>query len=98
MHPGKTLVASEFAHYTHERISRVLNIPFQKIPGVPNGVMDVNKLEAQLKKGKTGTVVVTLGTTGSGSVDPLPEILELKKKYSFRLHLDAAYGGYFRIA
>src|SRR5512137_317191 len=30
-HPGRKVVASEFAHYTHERISAVLGIPFEKI-------------------------------------------------------------------
>ncbi|MEO8117224.1 MAG: pyridoxal-dependent decarboxylase, partial [Bacteroidota bacterium] len=52
----------------------------------------------QLKKGIIGTLVVTMGTTGIGSVDPLPGILELQKKYAFRIHLDAAYGGYFRLS
>jgi len=28
-------------------------------------------------------------------VDPLPEILELGEKHRFRVHADAAYGGYF---
>ena len=36
-----------------------------------------------------------LGTTGVGSVDPLPEILELQAQYGFRVHVDSAYGGYF---
>jgi glutamate/tyrosine decarboxylase-like PLP-dependent enzyme len=31
-------------------------------------------------------------------VDPLPAILELRERYGFRLHADAAYGGYFRLA
>jgi tyrosine decarboxylase / aspartate 1-decarboxylase len=31
-------------------------------------------------------------------VDPLPEILELRRRYEFRLHIDAAYGGYFTLA
>lgn len=96
--PKKKVVASELAHYTHQRISEVLKIPFQKIPSNKHGEMDIHKLEAQLKKGKVGTVVVTMGTTGIGSVDPLPEIVELRKKYDFRIHLDAAYGGYFRLA
>jgi glutamate/tyrosine decarboxylase-like PLP-dependent enzyme len=30
-------------------------------------------------------------------VDPLDEILALRKKYSFRVYVDAAYGGYFRL-
>lgn len=98
IHPGKKIVASELAHYTHERISQVLGLKFQKIACTTNGEMDVNKLEAQLKRGAIGTVVVTMGTTGIGSVDPLPEILELQKKYAFRIHLDAAYGGYFKLA
>jgi len=38
-----------------------------------------------------------MGTTALGSVDPLPEILALRDRYGFRVHLDAAYGGYFRL-
>ena len=98
IHPKKKIAASELAHYTHERISGVLGLKYQKISCDRNGEMDLKKLEGQLKKGTIGTVVVTMGTTGIGSVDPLPEILELRKKYSFRIHLDAAYGGYFRLA
>ena len=98
IHPKKKIVASELAHYTHERISQVLGIKFQKIQCDKRGEMDLKKLETQLKKGNIGTLVVTMGTTGIGSVDPLPEILELQKKYNFRIHLDAAYGGYFRLA
>jgi glutamate/tyrosine decarboxylase-like PLP-dependent enzyme len=98
IHPKKMIVASEFAHYTHERISHVLGLKFQKIGCNKSGEMDMSKLEALLKKGKIGTVVATMGTTGIGSVDPLPQILELQKKYDFRIHLDAAYGGYFRLA
>ena len=45
-----------------------------------------------------GTVVATLGTTAVGAVDPLDRILELQKKYGFRMHVDAAYGGYFTLA
>ncbi len=98
IHPGKKVAASEMAHYTHERISQVLGLKFQKIGCGKSGQMDMAKLETQLKKGNIGTVVATMGTTGTGSVDPLGEILELQKKYHFRIHVDAAYGGYFRLA
>jgi glutamate/tyrosine decarboxylase-like PLP-dependent enzyme len=43
-------------------------------------------------------VVATIGTTATGSVDPLPGILALRERHGFRLHADAAYGGYFRLA
>ncbi len=42
-------------------------------------------------------MVVTLGTTAVGAVDPLPEILALRERYGFRVHVDAAYGGYFKL-
>lgn len=97
-HPDKIIVASDQSHYTHRRISEVLKIPFELVKSDPLGRMDLNDLEAKLKAGKVGTVVVTIGTTGLGRVDPLKEILELRKKYNFRIHADAAYGGYFRLA
>jgi tyrosine decarboxylase / aspartate 1-decarboxylase len=98
LHPKKRIVASEMAHYTHERICNVLGLKFQKIRATKKGVMDLKQLETQLKKGLIGTLVVTMGTTGAGVVDPLPEIIGLREKYPFRIHLDAAYGGYFRLA
>jgi tyrosine decarboxylase/aspartate 1-decarboxylase len=96
--PGKAIAASEQAHYTHSRISAVLTLPFQSIPVDVRGRMDIAALEAALERGEIGTVVVTLGTTALGAVDPLDEILALRRRYSFRIHVDAAYGGYFRLA
>jgi glutamate/tyrosine decarboxylase-like PLP-dependent enzyme len=97
-HPGKAIVASEQAHYTHSRISGVLQLPFEKIRSDSFGRMDLNALEERAAKGEVGTVVATLGTTATGSVDPLPGILELAARFGFRVHVDAAYGGYFRLA
>ncbi len=96
--PGKKVVASEQAHYTHKRISDVLGLRFQSIPCDERARIDVRSLEKILDGGDVGTVVATIGTTGTGSVDPLPEILELREQYGFRLHADAAYGGYFILA
>jgi len=95
---GKKMVASDQAHYTHRRISAVLRLPFTSVGTDEQGRMDVNALEAALAGGDVGTVVATLGTTAMGAVDPLDRILDLKEKYEFRLHVDAAYGGYFRLA
>ncbi len=95
--PG-TILASSQAHYTHGRISGVLGLGFAAVPVDPRGAMDVAALERTLASGGVGTVVATLGTTGFGAVDPLPEILALRDQYEFRLHVDAAYGGYFTLA
>jgi tyrosine decarboxylase/aspartate 1-decarboxylase len=93
----KAIAASDQAHYTHSRISSVLGLPFISIPSDEHGRMDLPVLEALLATGVIGTVVVTLGTTAIGSVDPLDQIVALKKKYKFRVHVDAAYGGYFTL-
>ncbi len=93
----KRIVGSEQAHFTHERISAVLQLDFTPIPADERGQMGLEALEAELRKGDVGTVVVTLGTTAIGAVDPLEEILALRERYGFRVHVDAAYGGYFRL-
>jgi tyrosine decarboxylase/aspartate 1-decarboxylase len=98
LHPGKKILASEQAHYTHGRISGVLGLPFETVPCDSQGRMDANALANRLERGDVGTVVTTVGTTGSGSVDPLPDVLELRGKHGFRIHADAAYGGYFVLA
>lgn len=96
--PGKTIAASEQAHYTHSRISGVLGLPFTSIPADDRGRLDLHALEALLQTQNIGTVVVTLGTTAIGAVDPLDEVLKLRERYPFRIHVDAAYGGYFTLA
>lgn len=97
IHPGKTIIASDQAHYTHQRISEVLKLPFETVSTDNHGRLDVDSLEEKLKKGHIGTVVCTMGTTGLGAVDPLKEVIELQQKYEFRIHADAAYGGYFTL-
>jgi tyrosine decarboxylase / aspartate 1-decarboxylase len=98
LQPGKKIVASEQAHYTHHRISNVLQLECESIPVDATARMDMNALSGRVARGDVGTVVATMGTTATGSVDPLPEILALSKQHGFRVHADAAYGGYFTLA
>ena len=98
LHPGKKILASQQAHYTHSRISDVLGMPFSAIAVGTDGRMKLAAIEAELKTGDVGTIVATIGNTGLGAVDKLPEILELATRYGARVHADAAYGGYFGLA
>lgn len=93
----RRIVGSDQAHYTHHRISGVLKLEYGSVAADARGRMRLDCLEDELRKGDVGTVVVTLGTTALGAVDPLPQILELKKRFGFRVHVDAAYGGYFKL-
>jgi glutamate/tyrosine decarboxylase-like PLP-dependent enzyme len=91
------IAGSAQAHYTHQRISGVLKLDYAPIAADRRGRMSLEALEAELRKGDVGTVVATMGTTAMGAVDPLDEIVALRERYGFRIHVDAAYGGYFRL-
>ena len=59
LHPGKKILASEQAHYTHRRISSVLQLPFESVATDQLGRMDSNALAKRLDRGDVGPVVAT---------------------------------------
>jgi glutamate/tyrosine decarboxylase-like PLP-dependent enzyme len=89
------IVASTDAHYTHGRMANLLGIPFIKVPVGADGAMRLDLLDRILDQEAVGTVVATVGTTGWGAIDPVEGLVERRDRYRFRLHADAAYGGYF---
>lgn len=95
IHPGKAIAASANAHYTHRRMSHVLNVPFLEIPVDANGTPDLSFINDNAHA--IGTIVVTMGTTGLGEVEPLEKLLNLARRYNIRIHADAAYGGFFKL-
>jgi glutamate/tyrosine decarboxylase-like PLP-dependent enzyme len=97
LHPGRAVAHSEDAHYTHARMCEVLGVESVPVAADPAGRMDLDALEAVLGTGRVGTVVLTAGTTGLGVVDPIAEALALRDRYGCRLHVDAAYGGFFTL-
>src|SRR5258708_13263351 len=88
--PGKKVLASEQAHYTHGRISGVLQLPFAAVPCDARGRMDFEKLREIVARGGVGTVVAPMETTPTGSGVPLADILECPDDYELRVHADAA--------
>src|SRR6266705_5908807 len=51
LHPGKKVLASEQAHYTHRRISGALQLPFESVATDTLGRMDRNALAQRLEHG-----------------------------------------------
>jgi glutamate/tyrosine decarboxylase-like PLP-dependent enzyme len=97
LHPGKAVAHSTEAHYTHARMCEVLGVESVAVPADAAGRMDLDALERVLASGRVGTVVLTAGTTGLGAVDPVAEAVGLRERYGCRLHVDAAYGGFFTL-
>jgi glutamate/tyrosine decarboxylase-like PLP-dependent enzyme len=94
-HPGRRVVHCADAHYTHARMCRVLGVAATAVPATAEGRIDLDAVQAECARGDVGTVVLTLGTTGVGAVDRIEEALALRERYGVRLHVDAAYGGFF---
>src|SRR5881396_234193 len=45
LHPGKKVLASQQAHYTHQRISQVLGLAFESVPCDRKGRLELSALE-----------------------------------------------------
>ena len=87
LHPGKAIAFKTDAHYTHSRMCAVLGV---------EGIA-TDDLEAAARSGRVGTVVVTAGTTGLGTVDAVEEAVPWRERHGVRVHVDAAYGGFFTL-
>ncbi|WP_409182862.1 pyridoxal phosphate-dependent decarboxylase family protein [Amycolatopsis sp. VS8301801F10] len=95
--PGKAVVHSRDAHYTHGRMCQVLGVESRAVRALPDGRVDMSAVEAEVRRGGVGTVVLTPGTTGLGAVDDIQQALALKERYGIRLHVDGAYGGFYTL-
>ncbi len=97
LHPGSGVAYSTDAHYTHGRMCRVLGVPGTPVRVDGAGRLDLAALDDLLASGRIGTVVATAGTTGLGAIDPVHEVLAVARGHGVRVHVDAAYGGFFTL-
>jgi glutamate/tyrosine decarboxylase-like PLP-dependent enzyme len=97
LHPDRGIAYSSEAHYTHSRMCGVLGIKGTAVGTDAAGRMDLDELDALLGGGQIGTVVATAGTTGLGAVDPVHGVLAVARRHGVRVHVDAAYGGFFAL-
>lgn len=96
-----TFYASEFAHSSVPKAAYSAGIARENVRLIPADEqfrMQADQLEqaivADLAAGKAPfCVVATVGTTSVASIDPVPAIAEIARKYGLWLHIDAAYGG-----
>ena len=94
---GRAVAVSRDAHYTHARMNGVLGVETVLVECDDDGRMRLDALEDALASGRIGTVVLTAATTGLGTVDPIAEGILLCRARGVRVHIDAAYGGFFRL-
>ncbi len=97
LHPGRGVAYSADAHYTHARMCGVLGMAGTAVGTDVTGRIDLDALDRLLAGGSIGTVVATAGTTGLGAIDPVHDVLAVALRHGVRVHVDAAYGGFFTL-
>jgi len=89
------------AHYSMDKAANILGLGTNrliKIPVTETGEMDIAILTEKLEEtmaggGKPFFVNGTAGTTVRGAYDSITELLKLRERYRFWLHIDGAWGG-----
>ena len=100
-----TIYCSEETHLSVDKAARIAGFPRASLRRLP---VDARlrllpaPLEAAIEKDRRDgrqpfLVVANAGTTNTGAVDPLPEILAIAARHGLWVHADAAYGGFFRL-
>ena len=92
---------SDQTHSSVKKGLKLMGLRLDQITIIPTDDdyrMRVDLLEEEIRKDiaagkKPFLVVPTVGTTNTGSIDPLPLIADIKEKYGMWMHVDGAYGG-----
>src|ERR1700744_1637125 len=97
LHPDRGIAYSSEAHYTHGRMCGVLGVRGTAVGVDAAGRMDLGELGTLLATGQIGTAVATARTPRPGAIDPVHKIRAVARRHGVRVHVDAAYGGFFTL-
>jgi aromatic-L-amino-acid/L-tryptophan decarboxylase len=99
--PLLTTYVSDQAHSSIEKAAIALGLGRRSVRVIPSDSefrMDAAALARAIEKDKRQghapmSVVATVGTTSTTSIDPVPQIADICEKHKIWLHVDAAYAG-----
>lgn len=99
--PILRVYASDQAHSSVEKAAIALGLGEHNVRRIPSDSefkMEIKALREAVasdlrKEFLPLAVIATVGTTSTGSVDPVPAIAQVCREHQMWLHVDAAYGG-----
>jgi aromatic-L-amino-acid/L-tryptophan decarboxylase len=99
--PPLAVYTSEEAHSSVEKAVKIAGLGRQALRLIPTDdrfAMRPEALEVQIQADldagiKPVCIVATIGTTGTGGIDPLARIGAIAKRHDIYLHIDAAWAG-----
>ena len=102
---GGTVYTTAFAHHSVAKAARLAGIRaahIRAVPHTPDLRMDLHAAAAMIRADRNAglrpfLLVATVGTADTGTVDPLPQLTDLARREDVCFHIDAAYGGFFRL-
>ncbi|MBO6607197.1 pyridoxal phosphate-dependent decarboxylase family protein [Psychroserpens sp.] len=103
--PKAVIYLSEQAHHSIQKALRIAGLSEAQLRYIPldEGLrLSISHLERAIIDDKANGlkpffINASLGTTNTGAIDPIENIGEIAKKHHIWFHVDAAYGGFFRL-
>jgi aromatic-L-amino-acid decarboxylase len=101
-----TIYFSEETHHCVAKAARLAGFPRASLRTLPTdarlrlvpAALDGAVREDRSRGRRPFLVVANVGTTNTGAIDPVPEVLGIAREHGLWVHADAAYGGFFRLA
>jgi len=96
---------SEQAHHSIQKAIRIAGLSEAHVRYIPldEGLrLSVNDLEKAIIEDKENGLIpffinASFGTTNTGAIDPINPIADIASKHKLWFHVDAAYGGFFKL-
>jgi aromatic-L-amino-acid/L-tryptophan decarboxylase len=100
-----TVYVGAYAHHSVAKAARLAGLRERNVRVVPSTGdlrMDVDAAAAMIRADRDAglrpfLLVGSAGTTDTGTIDPLPALAGLARREGVWFHVDAAYGGFFRL-
>ncbi len=100
-----TMYLSDQTHASVAKAAVLAGFPHRNVravPTTPDLAMDVQALSEMVQKDRADglrpfLVVASAGTTNTGVVDPIRDVVRVARDEGLWLHVDGAYGGFFQL-